>query len=448
VRDLLKPSLVARLTSLFILVAACGGGSTPPGGDDDDPPDCGTLRCTPPPPPGGPVQIFVRNNGLPAPGVAVSIVDFLGATTVTETDAQGLVEQHIELGATITVVNPFGPLPGGIDDVRTIVDAQPFDAFDVSNGNSGTVTMTVTGSASPGATSYELHTSCGTFPLTAPSGEVTIPRCQTIADAMLVALVGGVPNAAVTREFSLVEGGTIAFGSSYAAVPEQRVEYTGVGPFDEIAGTASLVSPRGELYERLFVADINANIGTGRVLLPRNPTMMTFVDSHLVPRNGDLTRHGALDWNPPSTGDRMFVDLFNQLLPTVITAPRFAATNLIVWDEAFRAEAVTLESSIPDAPGPTAQGPLINFELSVTRGEQRWNWSVISRYGGPSFNVPIIPGEHALVSGDTVEIERMFVAVTSGGYDLVRPTLLRRPQPADLVTTQLQTGRVTYQELR
>jgi hypothetical protein len=406
------------------------------------------LFCTPPPPQNGPITVQIRNDGAPVPGVLVTFTDGFGTSMNVATDAAGSVTQFVELGASVTVLNPFGAT-NGVDDVRTIVDARPFDVFDLTNITAPVmVTMTITGFADPAAASYELRTPCGDRALAAPNGEITLPRCGTTVDMLLLSLdATGTPIGAIAGAFDLTAGGTISFGANYSAIPEARVEYTGVERFDEIAGTVGLLDDHGQFYARAFDADIASAIGTGRVLLPRSPSNITLVDSRPVPRTDDLTQHGVLDWNPASSGDRIFVDLFNSLLPSV-TAPPQLDSNLIVWSEAFRAAAVVLESSIPDAPRPEEAGTFVAFELGVTRGPKSWKWTLISRHNGTTMPLPQLQTEHAIGSGDTVTFDRMLVAHVTGGYDVVRRLLLDKPTLTDLVVSGFQTGRIVYQELR
>jgi hypothetical protein len=445
---LVLEAFVARHHHLLLLVlGACGGGGESPG-PDGDLPDCGLLFCTPPPPPNGPITVQISDGGAPVSGVQVVFIDELGTTSSTVTDAAGSVTQFVELGASVTVINPFGATKD-VDDVRTIADAKPFDVFDLTNNATPvTVTMTLTGFPHAGAASYQLRTPCGDLALASPSGEITLPRCGTTVDMLLLSLdASGTPIGAMSGAFALEAGGTISLGSNYNAVPEVRVEYTGVDRFDEIAGTVGLLGDRGRFYDRAFDADIASAIGTGRVLLPRSTGHTTLVESRPVPLADDLAQHGIIDWNPANTGDRIFIDLFNSLMPSVITPPQ-VESNRIVWGEGFRAASVVLESSIPDAPGPEEAGTFVVFELGVTRGPKSWTWTLMSRQQGTVLPLPAIPTEHAIASGDTVAFDRMLLANVTGGYDNVRRLLLDKPNLTDLVVSGFQTGRIVYQELR
>ena len=431
-----------RSFALFILLTACGGGETPP-----IPPDC-QPSCTNPPP-FAPITLRIMN-GTPVAGARVLFRDEAGRSVDTVTDLQGIAQTTTDRLTTVTAINPFGPLPDGRDDVRTLVGAAPFDSLQIDKPPAEEITVDVVAPDDPQAARYELHTTCGRATLASETGQVTLRDCNGFADVVWMSIAAdGTPLRAITKQSLPVEdGGTIALSNNYLAVPEHRIDYSGVDDgVDRITARAMVrQTARGITLARDFEATITSGVGTARVLLPNEVGAETIIDSRLA-RAGEFATHGVFDVNPPSTGTREFIDVFNALLATVTVRPQLDGQE-IAWSEFAFAPVVLLESSLPDAPPPEDRNAqFIAFDISVERGGRRWRWKLIAPHsGGPRVRLPELPAEFGIEAGDTVTIDRMLLAKSTVGYGFQRPTLLSSQRVEDMLFG-IGSGRLVYQEL-
>jgi hypothetical protein len=162
---------------VVLTAAACGddGGSSPDAADHDAVPADAEV---PDADPSGPVTITVTSEGNPIPGIDVLFSDPAGAeVSIQTTDAQGRATEVVLPGSAATIAVM---IPGGAGNGYAAISwlgVEPGDdlvwQFDPPQPTVyGDLSVTLPG-AHGGATSYELHTGCGTFSVPDPGVPAT-----------------------------------------------------------------------------------------------------------------------------------------------------------------------------------------------------------------------------------------------------------------------------------
>jgi len=433
---------------LLLGFAACGGehGSMPA------PPDI----ADPPPPFTGPVSLQITHNGAPAVGVAVVFQDagVVGATT-QPTDGSGTARVTMGRDGFVTVVNPFGPpATGAPDDVRTFAGVQPFDQLKlVEDTRASPITVTVTAPIEPTAVEYRLHTSCGSGVLVKPSGpglptgQLTLTSCGGAADVLLETIdSSGNPSRSIYRpNLPVIDGGTVALPSGYQAIPGARFDYSGIADgYGTVHVRGVLASSRGPVFETS--GDVVISSGVGSTILPiptiSDPTLMT--ESTLA-LTDSIATHGVLDWGP-NTGQ--FIDLWDDLLPELLSAPRFDLPRSVSWSEASFATFQFESGPIEDETRPD----FVLIELAVERtgaSPRTYTWRIAAPYFGPFVSLPLLPldaNDFNIAPGDSVDVAGLTTVNVPGGYGAVRARVLDSKRPEDLI--EGSSGRIVYETLR
>jgi hypothetical protein len=430
-----------RLPSLLVIstIIACSGGQSPPF-PEPELPDCCTEQV-------GPVTL--RIHGAHMDGVRVIFQDtFSSVLEDTHTDPAGLAVGPMKPNGFVTVIDPFGPRDDGRTDLRTFAGVGPFEEL-VLEGPQGVITnVTVTAAIEPGATSYELTTSCGAGSLAVEggiaTGQLALVDCGASVELLLITRdASDTARRSIFHTASAIDGATIALPNAYEPIPAVTLQYSGVEQHERIVARTTLARSRPVLEQTREIA-IASGVGSATLPLPSIGGGTLLIESLPAPAEAGLTAHGMLDW-APTGATTYFLDMWRDLLPAVTSRPRFQVPNTIVWteDHAF-AQATQLESSVP----PPMRGPdLVVVDLAIARADRSWTWTVAAPHQKGLLALPVLPPDTGLAPGDTVEVTDLFLAAVPFGYDAVRARVLSSRRPRDLIVDPF-AGRIVYQQLR
>lgn len=366
------------------------------------------------------------------------------------TNAQGVATATMGLGGSVTVVDPF-LTKSSTRDVRTFVGVKPGDNLRLTSGNTAaqnastnfTLTLPVDGAAS----SYEVHTSCGTVYFSGGSGSgsggttiggpTTLYGCGATIDLLVEifdangAPIGSIYKAAV----ALAEGGTIDLGADVytTPVPTSTINWSNVpAGFTGIDARVGLATSKGVLRTTgLPSVTVTAGAGSTTFARPAVTSGIVITDSQPFPSNL-IGRHGVYDWAPQGAG-AIALDFSAALLGTYSTMPSVSpATRTVTW-----------------AAGPGATPDLAWATIRANRPSGQtlsWEWSIVVPYASTTFTLPLLPTDIAqfnFTATDNANVNELITAKVPGGYDAVRATILTSNGPDEFVAGA--SGRIVFE---
>lgn len=403
----------------------------------------------------GAVTLTILQDGNPQ--VAIDVF-FLAAdnslVAKVATNAQGVASATMGLGGSVTVIDPF-LTKSSVHDVRTFAGVKPGDNLRLTTGNppqSVTTNFTLTLPADAAASSYEVHTSCGTLYFstsgsgsggTTVGGPSSLYGCGATIDLLLQTFdfngqpVGSIYKAGV----ALTEGGTIDLSAmAYTTpVPTGTINWSNVpAGFTEVDARAGLATSKGLLRtDTLAPVTVTAGAGSTTFARPAITGGIAVTQSQPFPTNG-FGRHSVYDWSPQGAG-AISIDFANALLGTYSTMPSVsAATRTVTWAAGAGAS--------PDFAWATLRASRVGAMAFVGGTTLAWDWSIVVPYGSTTFTLPLLPAEIAqynFVPTDAVNVDDLITAKVPGGYDAVRATILSSSGPLDYVTSA--TGRIVLE---
>ncbi|MEO8702927.1 MAG: hypothetical protein ABI867_22975 [Kofleriaceae bacterium] len=437
--------MVRRSVVLVALVACSSHGETP------IPPD---IREPEPPKP-GPARLHVSVDGQPVVGATVLFEDFQHGVQTVQTDLSGFAIADIFSGAFVTAIDPFGPPSDGITEIRTFAGVAPFDSLELTGGTPPAATpiaITLTAPIEGTAATYTVTTSCGTGTLAraggtgTPTGQLSLRGCNGRFDVLVETFdAGSVPRRSLyASNLTVGDGDTITIPGPYELIPQVEFQAIAKPGIAAMATKATRRSPNGMEISRIFdiPIDLGSGNGTFTIDLPNMIDGIQLTEARSTPAPSTIQQDGLLDVTSPSA--LVFLDLFSDPLPKIISAPTFSPPRAIVWGEsAFKP--FVFES----APPPQETADFAILDLEVTRAAKQWRWRVSSPHDGPIINLPTLTGDFAvlaIVPGDTVSIEGLSIYGVPGTYDSIRGRTLDTKNPAAFLESTF--GRVAFEELR
>lgn len=408
-------------------------------------------------PTSGAVTLTVTQDGSPRAGVDVYFLAADNALVAkVPTNAQGVASATMGLGGSVTAIDPF-LFKTSTRDLRTFVGVKPGDNLKLSTGGTAAqnvaTNFTVTLPTDAFASSYEMHTSCGTLHFdgggggsgsgsgTAIGGPSTLYGCGATIDVLLETFdTGGLPLGAIYKaNVALSEGATIDLSAdAYTTpVPTGTINWANVpAGYTQVDARVGLATAKGPLRET-FVTPGQVAAGAASTTFPRPAVTagIAITQSHPSPTNF-IGEQILVDWAPQSTAP-VAVDLAGALLPTYSTSPSVsAATRTVTW-------AATGTGVTPDFAWATLNASRLDGKSTTF-----WDWSIVVPYSTTTFTLPTLPADVAelnFMASDDVQIDDLITAKVPGGYDAVRATLLSSFGPSEFVLGA--SGRIVFEAM-
>ncbi len=358
-----------------------------------------------------------RANAYMAPGGYVTLIDIRPSTRFLYTWA------HVEPGDDLVL--DLGPV-AGIDPTTTLTISIPID---------------------PGASFYQLSSTCGSDNISAAAGTalvIELGDCRGHAD-MLVVAFGTNFRYIFAKDVPASDGSTVTLRPPYILMERSTVEVrnapSGSSQMDVVQRLV------GEGHERF--APINSGFGftstplaggAGTVNfdmpLPPAATMLTEV----TPHDGfGIGRQHVARWE--STSTTTDIDFAATTLRRYLSRPRYnPLAHAITWSE--------------EATGTTANTVLATFTWFRPEIGGNYQWRIFApRDADPIVKFPVLPDPQYLVRehDSVIEPHSLINIAVQGGYSQIRARLpitfaensaSDNPWPADGAS-----GEVVYQEL-
>lgn len=406
-------NLTYRALLVGLLTAtACDGSSadTPPdAAPGDGSPDGTTGRVT--------LHVF-DPAGVPAVGRAVAFLGPDGATVAeTTTDATGTAAASVPTGGSVTVA--AAGVKGGFGRPRM------YTYLGVANGDELTVgtpkrvasaffevTVSVPAGAATTAQNFNFHSSCNMN-----AGNTTNARSVTMklrsdcttADFYAEALDGSYNaiSSVYAPAKAVVAGATIDVGTAFTPLASSTLTLNNVPALTEVTPALDLVV--GTFYPLLTTNFPIALTNGGGMKTIRHASIAgasleTRVHVEGIGEQLVVTRAPA----PVS----MTLDLATANLPELTSSGTFAAaTRTVTWTE---------KGSATDVATVT-----LRIHAGTTRD---FEWLVVGPHTGASLRMPALAGAlagFALTPADEVTVLYTAIGAVPGGYDRVRPLVLR-----------------------
>ncbi len=392
-----SPSLFAAL-----LVAACGGNSLQPP-HDADPVDVATPRDSMAldAAASNAVTVRVLRGDRPTAGVTAYFQNRDSSLAATEvTGADGTATAVVEAGGFVTVV---GPVVQGYGFLDTWVDVQPGDqlvARQFGPWDPPDVRVGFTAPIDPGATEYEVRTSCsGSRRMNLPDAAHPTPwlpvdirvACRTLPGIVVVTA----KHAAGDRELHftdpLTNGSTVAATGSYRDLPTVTLTLSNISTqFDNVSWSVGDASP-AKFYGHFEPTAMTNVVVSGRLALGDEQlrTVVFLENQNPLTFAWDRTFR-VIDWGqgPSRSMDLAQAHMFGIRRPTVD-----APTRRVLWDTE------EVQRSRPEA---------MEAVLDVRRASGQFEWTVVAPYNDSrEIVLPDLPAaldSRELAVGDVVHV--------------------------------------------
>ncbi|MBA3451586.1 MAG: hypothetical protein H0T42_00655 [Deltaproteobacteria bacterium] len=307
-------------------------------------------------------------------------------------------------------------------DERTTVTTEP------------TTALLIRVSPDPGATFYDLGTSCGSADIRGAELQpvsVSLRDCGERAD-MLVRSFGNGVRYIYRDDVEIPSGATVVFAGPYQALEPATIVATGVeASITELNLTHSLIGGRRELYreERFITPASGTGSAVADVPLPVNGTSMIRLDPS-VP--GELSSQHVIEWGP-SIATRV-VDMGTPLRP-LVERPRIdPERRAIVWTESPM--------------GAVADAVLATFQWSPIGSGFNYQWTVVApREEEPILRLPLLPREPLIPQGTLIDPYIFAMVSSEGGYARIRPRIVGAWAPGRMWPIDGSAGRVVYRDI-
>ena len=358
-------------------------------------------------------------------GVAGAHVYFLNADSsvarATVTGNDGTASGALAAGGSVTVIQP--PTAAmATTRIYTFTAVQPGDALVLALGELAPppqpITFDLTYPLAPGATSYELRTSCGlaTLPATTGPVAVTLTGCGSAADLALVATDGSAAPVGVILASAqpVAAGQPLALAGPYVALAAATITLT-----DVPAGVASVALAKQDLSARssrldgfLFEQDAQPAItaGSGSATLADLPLAAGL--AQLVTTTVSRTQ-SLVTWGSDAAATT--VDVGASVLPDYATRPAFSGRTL-GW---------TAGSAAAGAPRRARSSPVVDStRVTQTDPTLTWQWTLAAP-GDPAGALvfPLPPSETFDFAGATLAaayVAELTTLAVPGGYAAIR----------------------------
>jgi hypothetical protein len=405
--------------SLLAVCVACGDHPGFPNGV----PDAAAPDTLLPSGDAGPdaVTVTVTLRGAPVPGVTVYFQNADSSLVLAAATGQGgTAGAVLAAGGQVTVIEPDDGTDSGITHLATFVSIQPRDALHLDLAPTGaidTAAFAVTVPAAPGASGYQLDTSCGQVVLDASgTGRGELAGCGGTADVLVIALdpaTGATPfvGSLYVAGVRVADPPAIIQGS-YAPAATVRFAYTGVPASSTAVSTLQVIeTARGRLYDASTSAPVDAGEATGALDMPVASGALGLTVSEAAPAATDFGEQRVFEWGAwkPSYA----LDFAGALLPAYASAPTYdPAARSVTWTENSGGVA-------PDF----VRAQIHVFRDGVADGK-RWSWAIVAPRGaGPSVTFPRFPAggfDFTPHADDAIGIDDVMNASAPPGYDAVR----------------------------
>jgi hypothetical protein len=397
------------------------------------------------------VTVTVTLDGVPQPRVVVYFQSiWLGPSTELRTDASGSaigpVSEMLYDVASVTVVNPFGPLDATTDELLTYNGVKVGDHILVARTSKVPPPVTFTLAAptdSPTARRYLLHTNCGTATLnesgTQLTAQVTLQGCGQTVDMLVESLddSGHSLSSLYDADVAVSDGASVTLTGAYQSFYNKTFSYhTEAVDRPQLEIHARLLTDKGLVYEapeQVIPLSFMNEHPSLIVALPVIPGALAVTET--VYQSGDDGLEHTVDWGPASDSYMLDLEPFHSFLEEYYSVPAFVGSSIqFVW---FGDMLVT---------------DYMRARLSVTRpGDRSWQWHFVSPplpFGGGSQNWPNIPSDihhYNVQDGDVMSLPEVTLVSAPGGYDAIRARALSIASP--LVQLTGPTGRLVYETL-
>ncbi|MCW5805584.1 MAG: hypothetical protein KIT31_24655 [Deltaproteobacteria bacterium] len=438
-------ALSVGLVGLFL--SACG---------DDG---VGKLTDAPPNPDGkeidaptsGPVKITITSGSTGVPGVRVLFQNADSSLVLSATtDANGAAVATMDAGGFVTAIDAFPrSFPTGAappSELQTFAGVKPGDELVLHEGNGATsiVNVRVNIPLDGAASTYRLHTPCGTFGLSsgggsgsgsgsgAPGGSLTLFDCPATADFLVEGFDSeGLPVRTLFKaNVALAEGAIIDLtADSYVSVTDATFMYTNVPQRFGVLNVSNTVqTTRGPIYEIFGSFDVSNGTGAFSSKAPAliagtlSVTSTSFFDNRSI--------HNVVGWGAAT--NTYTLDAGAALLPAFTGSPRFdVATHTTSWTQA--------------ATGATPDLSVHTVDLFRPSTGQEWSWTIAAPFTNASVALPVLPADGSRFNAgaeDNISIFDFATAKVPGGYDAIREIVLAANQDDIIIGP---TGQVSLQ---
>jgi hypothetical protein len=415
-------------TAVLGLLAACGDGLTLPDAATPPDSDVGLVR----------VQYL---GGVPAGNVVMFQNPDGSLALATHTDSDGRANAYMRAGGSTTII--------GTNDsthlLFTWMDVQPGDELVLDRRAFSNVPFEkahqVTVPIAPGAGTYQLRTSCGSFIIPAfdvmPQVVVDLRRCQDRTDMLVLAdptfnagrylHAADVPLAAID----------IDLAGEYTPFDTTMVNVSGA-PIDSRFGvvTQYLIAQDHELYQTTS-RTLTLSQGLGQLIQqmprPAASTLMTTVAFDFP--EGSIGAYFATRWGPAKVATPI----------NVSTTRPHAYTKRPVYDPNQQRVEWTETTT-----GVLAEAVLLQVGWSRPGVGDTYRWQVLAPRGvDPVVQLPQLPGrDWTPREGDAIEQPTILANLKlEGGYDSIRTSLLGRWTPGETWPPNTAAGSVVFENV-
>lgn len=424
-----------RSVVALVVLAACGDGVPAP---DATPPADASVGL-----------VRVRYRGAVLDGHPVFFQNADGSLALaTRTDAAGEANAYVMPGGSVTVVDTNA----ATQLLTTWTQVAPGDELVVDDPQLGgpetNVTVALSFPIDPGASFYQLQTSCGASNVTAAAGStmlVVLGDCRGRAD-MLVYSINTEFRYLYAADVPVTAGSDVTIPGPWRSLDRSTVVATGAdGRNTQLDVRQRLVGERRNLFEESSEPFGFANIfllgGAGTTtfdtMRPATATMLTQVSE--VASLVGVQRFARWAKDTATTT----LDLAPRRLRRYTSAPHYdALAHAITWTEEST-------GAVPDA-------VLATFGWARPEIGGNYQWRILAARGAePRIALPVLPdGQYLLRASDQLFEPFLLTSIAAdGGYDSFRSSLPSQwPQrngttwPGEAVGET--PGFAVYQELR
>jgi hypothetical protein len=404
------------------VVVACGGS----GGGAGQLPDAAPVVDSLPP---APVTLTVIRGGQPGAGVHVY---FLNAdntvVAIADTDATGSTRASMAAGGSVTVLDPFAPTvpdPSRDIELRSYLGVSPGDHLVVSEADRSPIAVTINARELPGATGYDVLTTCGTesLPRGRSTATVTLAGCNGIADVVVIANAPGGASTLYHPGLAVSDDATLDLTQDeYRAMKDVTFHYSHIpSATNSVSVSYGIGTAHGMVGFNSIVFDGSTSViqdGAASITLrvPDLPGTSALISHAVYVMTRDVNvRHDVDQQLLPAASYEL--DLAGVLFPDWVEFPHYDATNRrIAW---------------VDGPGdPVPDMYLARLSVSPDPGvrsaaappAQSWTWQLAAPRTAGELKLPVLPidiADWTPLSTDRVS-GAAFPIKLPGGYDAIR----------------------------